>query len=145
MTELHEPEVQPPIGITTRGTIARVIDGDTLIFNIHDTIPASIRLLDCWAPESRTSDKHEKGLGVASKEHLKFVEGKRAKLFIPTGQAQNVGDVFTFSRILGAVWLEGSEHSLSEVQRSGGYAFRTKDEMREAIEAKRPRNSRRSR
>lgn len=135
--ELHEPATKPPIGICTVGTITRVIDGDTLVFSIRDAIPCAVRLLDCWAPESRTSDKHEKQLGTASKEHLKYVEGLRATLYVPTDQAASVGDLLTFGRILGAVWVEGHEHSLSEVQRCGGYAYATKDEMKSAIESSR--------
>jgi len=44
----------PSLGWTTRASIERVIDGDTLDVTICRRV--RVRLLDCWAPELRTRD-----------------------------------------------------------------------------------------
>lgn len=133
-----EPAQRPPIGVTTPGHVHRVIDGDTLVFMVRGTFPVRVRLLDCWAPESRTTDAHEKSLGLEAKAALAEFEGRSGVLFIPTGQAAEVADLLTLGRVLGSVWIEDSERSLSQLMRTAGLCWATKREQQQAVEALRP-------
>jgi micrococcal nuclease len=68
-----------------RATINRVVDGDTvdvdidLGFNIVLT-DERVRIMGIDAPESRTSDPVEKVFGLAAKERLKELLGKKSIL-----------------------------------------------------------------
>lgn len=121
---------KPNPGWTTPAKIKRVIDGDTLVVEVTRTI--HVRLLDCWAPESRTKDAAEKKRGLAAKEHLKqLIEGSRAGgeclVMIPTEDNGDLLSVMTMGRLLGYVWVGGEERSLSEQQVLAGHATRTKE------------------
>lgn len=108
----------PQHGVSLACQITDVVDGDTIEVEIVRRL--RVRLLDCWAPESRTSNPVEKKAGLAAKEKLqRAAKGKRATLFVPTSGAERVGDVFTFDRVLGHVWVDGEQASLSEQQVSG--------------------------
>ncbi len=98
----------PPLGISARATVERVIDGDTLVLTIRDT-SVHVRLIDCWCPEQNTPE------GQAATERMKILApaGKRCRVFIPTEHASNLGSLFTFGRVLGHVWLQGYPHCLS--------------------------------
>lgn len=112
---------QPPTGYCTRANIVRVIDGDTIEVEIVKRVP--VRLLDCWAPETRTTDKEEKLRGLASKARLtEIAKGKHATLYVPTSAAGNINDMETMGRVLGQVWVDGQEKSLSEMQVEAGHA-----------------------
>ncbi|WP_428303893.1 thermonuclease family protein [Lacipirellula sp.] len=107
--------VKPSPGVSLRCQVVGVVDGDTLEVEVIRRV--RVRLLDCWAPESRTTDAAEKKAGLAAKVELSAAAvGKRATLFVPTDAASRVGDVFTFDRVLGHVWVEGLAESLSEHQ-----------------------------
>jgi endonuclease YncB( thermonuclease family) len=121
--------VAPPAGLTIDGEIVRVIDGDTLI--LRSSMEYRIRLLDCWAPETRTRDAEEKPRGLASKNRMEELApaGETVRVFIPVGHT--AGDSLTFSRVLGRVWRieDGApiEPDLSVVMVSEGWATRTKE------------------
>jgi endonuclease YncB( thermonuclease family) len=116
---------KPPLGITARCQIANVIDGDTL--DVELRIPMRIRLLDCWAPESRTLNAEEKVKGLAAKEHLKeLVRIGYGQVFIPTAAAHSIKDVMTLDRLLGKVWMDGQPIDLSAQQVANGHASTTK-------------------
>lgn len=125
MTDLPEP------GWTTPATVTRVIDGDTLEVEVRRTL--RVRLLDCWAPESRIDPRVpedlqeiEKARGIQSKKSLQaMAEGRDVVVFIPT-HGQEVGDVFSMSRVLGRVWIAGEARSLSERQVARGQATAAK-------------------
>lgn len=111
----------PPQGWSTACRIVSVIDGDTIEVEIKRTV--RVRLLDCWAPESRTKDSEEKQRGLASKEHLRaMADGCDAILFVPASQRGNLSDVTTLGRVLGQVWLDGDKESLAEHQVRSGHA-----------------------
>lgn len=94
----------PEPGLTTRGVITRVIDGDTVDVQISRVL--RVRLLDCWAPETRSTDPMEKALGRAAREHLtELAEGRFCLLHIPADERGRVSDVFTFGRVLGRLWV----------------------------------------
>ena len=59
---------QPPKGITTDVKLVKVIDGDTV--DVEITRKVRVRLLDCYAPETRTRDTAEKVKGFESKKYL---------------------------------------------------------------------------
>lgn len=116
---------RPALGVAEHVRIVNVIDGDTI--EVEVVRRARVRLLDCWAPESRTTDLAEKKLGLAAKERLaELAAGKTATLFVPTGAAALVGDVTTLGRFLGHVWLDGDDRTLSAHQVEAGLAATTK-------------------
>lgn len=122
----------PSPGWTTKARCLRAIDGDTIEVEVRRVI--RVRLLDCWAPESkidprvsRTDQETEKFAGQASKEHLrKLVEGRDVVVQIPSDV--DVAKAITMGRWLGRVWLEGDGESLSEKQVRSGFAEKVKPE-----------------
>lgn len=119
-------QVKPPHGITFPAKVVRVVDGDTI--EVEVTRVVRIRLLDCWAPETRTRDNEEKLRGFAAKGFLEErAQNKPVTVFIPVEPGQKVGDSFSFGRALGHVWLDGEGRSLSETMVSSGHATRTRN------------------
>lgn len=115
------PSKCPPLGPTVRATIDRVIDGDTLVVVIRDTI-VKIRLLDTWAPEKGTPE------GEAATEVMQNLApvGAACRVHIPTEDARNLEAIITFGRFLGGVWMEGDDDSLNHHMVSLGHATREK-------------------
>lgn len=128
---------EPQPGWITVGKVVRVKDGDTV--KVRITREIDVRLLGVWAPESRRDPRIKNRIdqeaaklrGIAAKEHLTRVAlGKRCVVMIPTQTdgddetTTDVGDVFSLSRALGRVWVDGQD--LSELQVERGYATRTK-------------------
>ena len=125
---------EPPKGITTAVKVVRVIDGDTVDVEITRTI--RVRLLDCWAPETRTRDPEEKVKGYESKKYLHDLlkqvfyndlaarKQKKVTLFIPADEQGELKDNFTFSRVLGRLFVSGED--VSELMIEAGKATRTK-------------------
>jgi endonuclease YncB( thermonuclease family) len=109
-----------------------VIDGDTIEVEVRRVI--RVRMLDCWAPESRrdrrvsqAAQTAEKQSGIASRENLRqLCEGKDVVVQIPSGE--DVAKAITMGRWLAHVWVEGDGESLSEKQVAGGFAETTKPE-----------------
>jgi endonuclease YncB( thermonuclease family) len=122
----------PAPGWTTQARCLRVIDGDTIEVEVRRVI--RVRMLDCWAPESRidarlpeAAQTAEKAAGIASRENLqRMCEGKDVVVQIPAGE--DVAKAITMGRWLGRVWLEGDGESLSEKQVREGFAEVTKPE-----------------
>lgn len=124
---------EPPKGITTDCKVVRVIDGDTVDIEITRTL--RIRLLDCWAPETRSKDPAEKAKGFESKKYLhnllkeKFYNDlaarkpKKVTLFIPADEKGEVKDNFSFSRVLGRLFVGGQD--VSELMVTAGKATAT--------------------
>lgn len=130
----------PPPGITTPGVLVRIIDGDTVEVEIRRTL--RVRMLDCWAPESRTKDLQEKELGLAAKAHLAEIcpPGSPVTLFIPTSAGGHIESVFTMGRVLGAIWAaDGDPRDLSQRQRDAGHATATQEESNYSGSSKRLR------
>lgn len=128
----------PPLGVCCRGTITRVIDGDTLVFKLWDVLPIHIRLLANWAAETRKAKSiKERMFGEQAKRRLKdLAEGQAACFALTTSQADDFGDVISLDRVLGEVWLKDRpEASLSDTMRAEGLAFATKPELQAAVAA----------
>ena len=99
-----------------RCTVTRVVDGDTVDADIdlgfQIIYKERIRLMGIDTPESRTRNKAEKALGLASKARLKELlktaeplQGKRGKkaIYLQTSK-EGKGK---FGRILGTLWVNG--------------------------------------
>jgi len=122
----------PSPGWTTKAKCLRAIDGDTIEVEVRRVI--RVRLLDCWAPESKidprvsqADQETEKFAGQASKENLRrLAEGRDVVVQIPS--EVDVAKAITMGRWLGRVWLEGDGESLSEKQARGGFAEKVKPE-----------------
>lgn len=120
---LLSPEDTPPApAIVLNGECVRVIDGDTI--SVRSSVVYQVRLLDCWAPESRTKDLEEKQRGLKSKSRMtELAAGKQLRIEIPIGE--EVGDSITMGRVLGRAWLEDGRE-LSEIMVQEGLATTNK-------------------
>ena len=126
---------EPPKGITTDVKVVRVIDGDTVDVSITRTI--RVRLLDCYAPETRTKDSKEKVRGYESKKYLYDMltqvfyndraarKQKQVTLFMPADDKGELKDNFTFSRVLGRLFVNGED--VSELMVEAGKATKTNE------------------
>jgi endonuclease YncB( thermonuclease family) len=118
----------PPLGITARAIVDRVIDGDTMIVMLQ--IPVSVRMLDCWAAEITGLEKPE---GIKAKnllEHFAPV-GSQVVVNVPTTDANALGGVLTFGRVLGEIYRRNEDgtcenESLSELMVAAGMATKEK-------------------
>lgn len=110
---------QPPLGLTARAVVTRIVDGDTM--DVMLMLPVRVRLLDCWAPEITGVQKPE---GIVAKEQLEKMApvGSRVRVQVPTGDADALCDVLTMGRVLGNVWRDGDDESLSELMVAAGMA-----------------------
>ena len=115
---------EPPEGFTTKATVVRVIDGDTVDVIIERRM--RIRLEDCWAPETRTRDREEKVRGLEAKRFAKDkLLGQDVVVHIPADPEGEMKDVFTFGRAIGRVFLDGEDFSAIMVRE--GLATQTKN------------------
>jgi endonuclease YncB( thermonuclease family) len=119
-------DAPPPRGISTTAVVEEWYDGDTATVTL--SLQCKIRMLDCWAPEVRGS---ERLLGLKSKEHIQKLvpEGSTVRLFIPTtGRLQ---DSLTFGRALGSMWIENDDGTFTNVSdQMVKDGFATKDKVR---------------
>ncbi|TWT63183.1 thermonuclease family protein [Rubinisphaera italica] len=112
----------PQTGMVVPCRIVDVYDGDTITIEL--TIPFKVRLMDCWAPEIRGVDDETKQRGFAARDHLREITaGRAARLEIrPPKRIDSAGDLFSFERIVGRVWLDGDEEDLSRRMVRAGHA-----------------------
>lgn len=112
----------PDVATTVECEVVRVIDGDTIEVAVRQRY--HVRLIDCWAPETRGNSKTE---GLSAKQHLESLlsqHGRRAVLSVPWHEY--VGKQWSMGRVIGNVWLNGCEKSLSEQQVESGHATTSK-------------------
>jgi micrococcal nuclease len=104
--------------------VTKVVDGDTIdvIIDLGFDIMFSsrVRLAGIDTPESRTTDKVEKSLGLESKEYLKKYL-KDAKPIIIKTEKMNSSE--KYGRILGWVYVNGDTESLNDKMINDGYAW----------------------
>ena len=104
--------------------VKNVVDGDTIDVIIDlgfDILFSSrVRLAGIDTPESRTTDKAEKALGVEAKEYLKK-HLKDAKTIVIRTEKMNSSE--KYGRILGWVYVNGESESLNNKMISDGYAW----------------------
>ena len=104
--------------------VKNVVDGDTIDVVIDlgfDILFASrVRLAGIDTPESRTTDKAEKVLGLEAKEYLKK-QLKDAKSVVIRTEKMNSSE--KYGRILGWVYINGESESVNNKMINDGYAW----------------------
>ena len=94
--------------------VKNVVDGDTIDVIIDlgfDILFSSrVRLAGIDTPESRTTDKVEKALGLESKEYLKKHLKDAKSVVIKT---EKMNSTEKFGRILGWIYVNGDTESLN--------------------------------
>ncbi len=126
----HEGPPDPQI--TVAGKIIKVVDGDTVDVEVKTII--RVRLIDCWAPESKIDNrvakekqKDVKDLGLKSKQNLTDLSlNKNVLVSVPISEKNDLTKSLTLGRILGRVWIDGDSKSLSEHQVESGNATPSK-------------------
>lgn len=104
--------------------VSKVVDGDTIDVDIDLGFSISysqrLRLAGIDTPESRTTDKFEKTLGIESKDYLKY-KLKDAKDIVVRTEKPDSSE--KYGRILGWVYVDGNTKSLNEQMIEDGYAW----------------------
>jgi micrococcal nuclease len=104
--------------------VKSVVDGDTidvvidLGFNV--LFEQRVRLAGIDTPESRTSDKAEKALGLEAKEYLKK-QLKDAKSIVIRTEKMDSSE--KYGRILGWLYINGDSESINNKMIIDGYAW----------------------
>jgi micrococcal nuclease len=104
--------------------VKNVVDGDTidvvidLGFNI--LFASRVRLAGIDTPESRTTDKAEKVLGLEAKEYLKKYLKDAKSVVIRT---EKMDSSEKYGRILGWVYVNGESESVNNKMINDGYAW----------------------
>ena len=104
--------------------VSKVVDGDTIDVDIDlgfdISFSSRVRLAGIDTPESRTTDKFEKSLGLEAKAYLKNAIDAANSVVIKT---EKMDSSEKYGRILGWVFLDGSDKSLNEMMIEDGYAW----------------------
>jgi micrococcal nuclease len=104
--------------------VKNVVDGDTIDVIIDlgfDILFSSrVRLAGIDTPESRTTDKAEKALGLEAKEYLKK-QLKDAKSVVIRTEKMDSSE--KYGRILGWVYVNGESESVNNKMINDGYAW----------------------
>ena len=104
--------------------VHKVVDGDTIDVDIDLGFSVSffsrVRLAGIDTPESRTTDAKEKALGLEVKEKIKKELAAAKDVVIKTEKPDSSEK---YGRILGWVFLDGSEISLNQKLINEGYAW----------------------
>jgi micrococcal nuclease len=104
--------------------VLRVVDGDTIDVDIDlgfdISFTSRVRLAGIDTPESRTTDKKEKVLGLEVKQRLKDLLSKSSSLVIKTEKPDSTEK---YGRILGWLYIDGAEKSINEGLIADGYAW----------------------
>jgi micrococcal nuclease len=104
--------------------VKSVVDGDTidvvidLGFNV--LFEQRVRLAGIDTPESRTTDKAEKALGLEAKEYLKK-QLKDAKSIVIRTEKMDSSE--KYGRILGWLYVNGESESINNKMINDGYAW----------------------
>ena len=104
--------------------VTKVVDGDTIDVEIDlgfdISFSSRVRLAGIDTPESRTTDKMEKALGLEAKAYLKK-EIESAKTVVIKTEKMDSSE--KYGRILGWVFLDGSTISMNEKMIEDGHAW----------------------
>lgn len=130
----------PEPGITAPATVVSVYDGDTVTVQVAYTM--RVRLLDCWAPEIKGTEKPD---GLVSKAALEAMlpPGTPVIVHIPVTANGDIGKSITLGRVLANIWTtEHPEESVSERMVAGKFATISKqDKQPETISDKTDKTS----
>jgi micrococcal nuclease len=104
--------------------VLKVVDGDTIDVDIDlgfdISFTSRVRLAGIDTPESRTTDKQEKVLGLEVKDRLKHLISTANTVVIRT---EKMNSSEKYGRILGWLFLDGAEKSVNEALIADGYAW----------------------
>jgi micrococcal nuclease len=102
----------------------KVVDGDTIDVDIDLGFNISyyqrVRLAGIDTPESRTTDKVEKALGLESKKRLDEVLKAASKIVIRTEKPDSTEK---YGRILGWIFIDDQKISVNEELIKDGFAW----------------------
>ncbi len=119
-------------------SVGRVVDGDTIDADIDlgfdISLTKRIRLAGIDTPESRTTDKAEKALGLDAKNWLKHRLEEAKDIIIRTELPDSTEK---YGRIIGHLYINGEDASLNNQMITEGYALAydggTKDKVWEPL------------
>jgi micrococcal nuclease len=104
--------------------VLKIVDGDTIDVDIDlgfdISFTSRVRLAGIDTPESRTTDKEEKVLGLEVKDRLKHLISTANTVVIRTEKPDSSEK---YGRILGWLFLDGAEKSVNEALIADGYAW----------------------
>jgi len=104
--------------------VSKVVDGDTIDVDIDlgfdISFSSRVRLAGIDTPESRTTNKAEKALGLESKAYLKNAIDSAKTIVIKT---EKIDSSEKYGRILGWVFLDGADKSINQKMIDEGYAW----------------------
>ena len=104
--------------------VTNVVDGDTIDVEIDlgfdISFSSRVRLAGIDTPESRTTNKAEKVLGLEAKEYVKSKIKDAKEVVIKT---EKMDSSEKYGRILGWLFLDGSKVSVNEQMILDGYAW----------------------
>jgi len=104
--------------------VLKVVDGDTIDVDIDLGFDISytqrVRLAGIDTPESRTTDKKEKALGLEVKDRLKKAIDAATNVVIKTEKPDSSEK---YGRILGWVFLDDNKVSINQTLIDEGYAW----------------------
>lgn len=104
--------------------VHKVVDGDTIDVDIDLGFNVSfyqrVRLAGIDTPESRTTDKYEKELGLEVKKKLGELLSGAKDIVIRTEKPDSTEK---YGRILGWLFIDGAEQSINHTLIAGGYAW----------------------
>ena len=104
--------------------VTKIVDGDTIDVDIDLGFSISysqrLRLAGIDTPESRTTDRLEKTLGLESKEYLKSKFKDSKDIVVKTEKPDSTEK---YGRILGWIYIDGNTKSINEQMIEDGYAW----------------------
>ena len=104
--------------------VLKVVDGDTIDVDIDlgfdISFTSRVRLAGIDTPESRTTDKMEKALGLEVKKKIGELIASAQTIVIKTEKPDSSEK---YGRILGWLYLDGAEKSINETLIASGYAW----------------------
>ena len=104
--------------------VLKIVDGDTIDVDIDlgfdISFTSRVRLAGIDTPESRTTEKEEKVLGLEVKDRLKHLIAESTSVVIRTEKPDSSEK---YGRILGWLFLDGAEKSVNEALIADGYAW----------------------
>jgi micrococcal nuclease len=104
--------------------VTKVVDGDTIDVEIDlgfdISFSSRVRLAGIDTPESRTTDKTEKALGLEAKAYVKHAIDSAKTIVIKT---EKMNSSEKYGRILGWVYLDEDTVSLNDKMINDGHAW----------------------
>ncbi len=111
----------PKPGLVVPCQVVGVVDGDTV--EVEFTWRTRVRLVDCWTPELKAKEADAKQVALRGKLHLAAIAmNQYGRLQVELAGAKRLGDLFSFDRVIGRVYLDGDAEDLSARQVRAGVA-----------------------